>query len=645
LAALIAIPFAPAASRASTPSLIAFSASRAPLLDSQIYRLDPDGQRVDLGQSPYGDVEPVVSPDGRKVAFFSYRNSVIGHGPQIFEMGIDGTEVRDMAPSLSGTPGGTEGPVAWQPHGDRLAAIAQSAINAPFTLWILRWGHKPIRLVSGGGYGGGLGATRDARWSPDGRVLVAWSDDAWRAFNPDGHHLWTHESSDWGGCCKSSSSWSAHGLLAVTAQQKLRVYDESGNTRFRARLPKGRVGPPAWSPSGREVGFVTGGAVEVRTDGGRLVLRKRVPILDPRKTNSIIWANDRRLVVRDSVNGSREGVDIRTDRFWNASSRWLDPRSADGKLAAMTRGAGANLVIGVAPVGGGRTKVYGAGTDCGSGARVQSLQFVGRSRSFVYQSECAEVPSYLYSMAPDGTGLRQIPGIGPNAEGPALSPDGTKIAYTWIPSVGDGEGAEIRVANVDGTDARVLATPTPGCGYGDTGPTWSPDDQTILFTESQFGSSPPVCPKPWELFTVPAVGGAVHDTGIAGEGATWGPSRIAYFAPASGFMTANPDGSDPEVMAPLGVEAGGGAWSSDGRLAYSTSVFGTTVVVDGRSVQLPFAEVTSLSWSPDGSRFVVTALESTNGYLVAHDVYTVNTDGTDPVRLTTGYGADGASWR
>jgi WD40 repeat protein len=76
-------------------------------------------------------------------------------------------------------------------------------------------------------------------------------------------------------------------------------------------------------------------------------------------------------------------------------------------------------------------------------------------------------------------------------------------------------------------------------------------------------------------------------------------------------MTANPDGSDPKVIAPLG-EASGGVWSSDGRLAY-TNVYGTTVVVDGSSVQLPFAEVTSLSWSPDGTRFVVTAVESTKG--------------------------------
>jgi len=69
----------------------------------------------------------------------------------------------------------------------------------------------------------------------------------------------------------------------------------------------------------------------------------------------------------------------------------------------VTSGAGTDLAIGVAPVGGGPTRVYGPGTDCGSAARVTSLQFVGRGRSLVYQSECGpSLPSDLFSMAPDG---------------------------------------------------------------------------------------------------------------------------------------------------------------------------------------------------------------------------------------------------
>jgi hypothetical protein len=61
---------------------------------------------------------------------------------------------------------------------------------------------------------------------------------------------------------------------------------------------------------------------------------------------------------------------------------------------------------------------------------VRSLQFVGRSRALVYQSQCGWPPPFdLFSLAPDGTGLHAISAIGPNAGGPVLSPDGTKIAY------------------------------------------------------------------------------------------------------------------------------------------------------------------------------------------------------------------------
>jgi Tol biopolymer transport system component len=48
-----------------------------------------------------------------------------------------------------------------------------------------------------------------------------------------------------------------------------------------------------------------------------------------------------------------------------------------------------------------------------------------------------------------------------------------------------------------------------------------------------------------------------------------------------------------------------------------------------------------LAWSPDGTRFVVTARKTK---AALPDVYTVRTDGTDPVQLTKNYDASGATW-
>ena len=59
-------------------------------------------------------------------------------------------------------------------------------------------------------------------------------------------------------------------------------------------------------------------------------------------------------------------------------------------------------------------------------------------------------------------------------------------------------------------------------------------------------------------------------------------------------------------------------------------------------VQLPFTEIGSIAWSPDGTRFLVTG--RTKGAAV-YDVYTVRTDGSGLWRLTTNIEAYGVSWR
>jgi dipeptidyl aminopeptidase/acylaminoacyl peptidase len=215
-------------------------------------------------------------------------------------------------------------------------------------------------------------------------------------------------------------------------------------------------------------------------------------------------------------------------------------------------------------------------------------------------------------VAPDGSDLRELSAIPLYTRGPALSPDGSEIAYSWSRCWYC--APEIRVANIDGTDSRTVTSPS-GCA-GDGVPSWSPDGRTILYSE------PTGCRTfDSKLYTVPATGGPSRDLGIFGSGPVWGPTRIAYQT-FGGLTTANPDGSDPVTIAANGAFP---AWSSDGRLAYATAVNDTTVVVGSTQVQLPFARVESLAWSPDGTRFVVSA-EQTPG-------------------LTTGYDASAVSWR
>jgi Tol biopolymer transport system component len=64
--------------------------------------------------------------------------------------------------------------------------------------------------------------------------------------------------------------------------------------------------------------------------------------------------------------------------------------------------------------------------------------------------------------------------------------------------------------------------------------------------------------------------------------------------------------------------------------------------VNGKKVALPFAQVRSLAWSADGTRFLVAAKPKG---APTFDVYTVETDGTDVQRLTFNLDVSSADWR
>jgi Tol biopolymer transport system component len=616
LAALFAVLFAAAAGRASTPSPIVFAADRAPSVTGEIYRLDPNGRRVDLSRSPYQDTVPAVSSDGKRVAFVSDR----GGKTALYEVGIDGRRL--VRPGLSVPPladAGCRPQLAWQPRGNVLAVAA--CANLAGRLWIVRRGRRPLKLLR---IKNGL---ESLSWSPDGRVLVASPfRGVFRAFSPEGRTLWkTH-----GFCC---GTWSAQGLLALPLGSRFgfQVYDESGRVRFAA---SGSLSSNlAWSPDGR-LAVIRRDRLEVWTASGALAFGKSVP-----GWHGLVWADERHVIVGGygTCQCKARSVDVHTGRVSAASADWLGALSPDRKLAIVTPRAkpGEPYVLGVARPPGGALRTYAHIGGCyGDGEwlpAATSLQFVGSSRSIVYQSgnDCDAPFANLYSVAPDGSGLKRLTNVQAEERQPALSPDGGEIAYVWADANGlscKGCSDGIRIASADGTDLRTLTSPQD-CTFDDS-PTWSPDGGTILYSET-------TCDTGGELFTVPAGGGPVHDLGIPGSQPAWGPSRIAFVGSDSsdhGLWTANPDGSERVRVAKSGASP---AWSSDGRLAY---LLGTAVVVGSQSAPLPFRSVTSLAWSPDGTRLVVTARTTKTG---PFDVYTVNTDGTDPVRLTKNYDAVG----
>jgi Tol biopolymer transport system component len=620
LAVLLAISSGTVASgRASTPSPIVFAADRAPSLSGEIYRLAPNGRRIDLSRSPYQDTNPVVSSDGKRVAFISDRGSTAG----VYEVGIDGRGLVVVVRKVPGLDPHTPD-LAWQPHGRRLAV----GFPATHRVAIVQPGRKPVFVRGAWGYGSWQ------PWSPDGRALLVSVGHELRAVTPQGRPLWHVPAK------VPSGGWSPQGELAVTTNGGAAVYDERGRLQFRVRFaPSLSNAGPIWSPDGSELllSSASGFDFAVWTNTGHLSLRKHV------RYGELGWADDDRLALAYTGRCfcGVDYVNAHTGRLSRGSLRWFDPLSPDRKLAIVTSKSGASFKLGVARARGGAPKPYAPVPGCWDDgdweAAVDSLQFVGRSHAVVYASLCYEPFSDLYSIAPDGTDLHEIGAVKPYATEPVLSPDGSEIAFSWAKLTGlscGGCASEIRVANADGTGTRILTKPSTDCTF-DLSPSWSPDGQTILYSEE-------TCNTPGELFTLPATGGSPHDLGIMGTDPAWGPSRIAYVGAAQsnkGLWTANPDGSDPIRVAENGSQP---TWSVDGRLAYLLGHNRTTVVVGSTQVKLPFTSVTSLAWSPDGSRFIVTARRAKTA---SPDVYTVRTDGTDPIRLTKNYDAWGVSWR
>jgi Tol biopolymer transport system component len=633
LAALLTIPFGVASGRAATPTPIVFAANLAPAVTGEIYRLDPNGRRADLSKSAWQDTDPVVSTDGKHVAFLSNRSGRTG----VYEVGINGGNLVRVAPSLSR---GYPLNLAWQPHGSVLAAESSGAAVPEGRVLLLRPHRKPLVVSHRFGFGtvGMIGTPQP--WSPDGRILLVWAAAAgMRAVSPQGRTLWTAYAD------QPIAAWSAHGLLAVPVYHGVAIYDEHGHRRARFRLSQSNP-TFAWSPDGRHLAVFYSTPrgnyqLDVRTAAGKLVLhQEHLPGYE------VVWAGNSEIVLglagcALSACGEPVGIAIRTGKESHASAGWLDPLSADRKLAVVTAANGPGFSVGVASPGGGATSVYaqvgGCSGESGWTPAVSALQFAGPTRSLVYQSwsDCDGPLSNLYSMAPDGTFLRRLTSVEAEQSQPAISPDGHEVAYVWAQAIGkscEGCSDGIRIATTDGAAVQTLTNP-PDCTFDDS-PTWSPDGKTILFSRATCDGSLP------ELFTIDASGGAVHDLGVAGTEPALGPSQIAYVTAGSGhgIWTANPDGSGRSKVSTKGDRP---SWSSDGRLAYLVGSAKTTVVLGSKHVTLPFAQIASLAWSPNGTRFLVVARKKSDP---AFDVYTVKTNGADPTRLTWNYGVTGASW-
>jgi Tol biopolymer transport system component len=287
----------PAPTATSRPEWIAFETRRGELGDYEIYVITPSGTRLtNLTNSWADDVAPAWGPDGRRIAFVSFRDTVTGKWGlskgSIYIMAFDPAagKAGEVVRVTDGE--GGDGWPTWSPDGTRLAFHSDRGGNVD--IWMVNVdGSGLTRLTED------PGDDRYPAWSPDGRTIAYTSD---RSGNED---VWVMDVS---------------GVPAGVAARERAADEDAVNL---TRSPD-RDRYPIWSPTGSRLTFNTNrdGDDEVyvmNADGSRQQNLSR----SPRSTEGLAdWSPDEQsLVLYSDRPGNKDVfvVSLETGRWVNVT--------------------------------------------------------------------------------------------------------------------------------------------------------------------------------------------------------------------------------------------------------------------------------------------------------------------------------------
>jgi Tol biopolymer transport system component len=264
----------------------------------------------------------------------------------------------------------------------------------------------------------------------------------------------------------------------------------------------------------------------------------------------------------------------------------------------------------------------------------------------------------IYTMRPDGTDVRRLTHLGPNAERPQWSPDGTRIVFQMDRP--DTDCGFIELMNrggsnlVDITPARYLSH---GCVWG---PSFTPNGNRVVFAAQRCGR----CVQGLRSVRLDGTGFRriidarrlfKYAPKVSPDGRT--VAFVGSREDTNALFTVRMNGTHLHRVVPFSVDVGGFSWAPNGRRIVFSDHANTptkpgnldTVRPDGTGFrQLTHFEGVDLragcscSFSPDGRWIVYRRFNESTG---RYGVWKMHPDGTHQVRiLGTKHPATGNDW-
>ena len=269
LASVLALGLAPLMVCVDVQAQIAFVSQRD--RNAEIYVMNADGSNLrNLTKHPDGDWMPSWSPDGKRIAFMSYRDGHVTNGrpmSEIYVMDANGDNPRN----LTNDPPGRDSHPSWSPDGKRIAFVSDRdrGRDDPHNLEIYVMdadGSNQQNLTNR------PEEDRHPAWSPDGKRLVFSSvrdghfesdfgvTDEIYVMDAEGgneQRLTENRRYDW------YPSWSPDGgRIAFSSDRKgdllnfeIYVMDADGGNEQRLTVNRVYDDWPSWSPDSQHIAF------------------------------------------------------------------------------------------------------------------------------------------------------------------------------------------------------------------------------------------------------------------------------------------------------------------------------------------------------------------------------------------------------